>query len=223
MVTGDVDVAQFHSTSRLVDDTTPPMGEVLARVDPSFAALPHLASRDLAAAYRNDRGYKVEFLTPNRGSDEHQGQLTRMPALGGAGAEPLRHLDFLIYQPVTSVLLHKGGVPVTVPAPERFAVHKMIVASRRRSDGYAKATKDLMQVALLIDAMVVDRRGEDIGAAWMEAWARGSGWRRRLVESARRLAPPSNEALCVAIETACAGEGRQSEDHGLSAIRLKAL
>ena len=40
-------------------------------------------------------------------------------------------LDFLIRDPVRTVLLHRSGVPVLVPSPERFAVHKLIVATRR--------------------------------------------------------------------------------------------
>jgi hypothetical protein len=50
-----------------------------------------------------------------------------MPALGGAAAIPLRHLDFLIHQPERSVLLYKGGVPVTVPRARRLTMR-----SRRR-------------------------------------------------------------------------------------------
>ncbi len=38
-----------------------------------------------------------------------------MPSLGGAVAEPLRFLDFLIHEPVRAVLLYKGGIPVLVP------------------------------------------------------------------------------------------------------------
>lgn len=46
--------------------------------------------------YRNSSAYRVDFLTPNRGSDDHQGKPAKMKALSGAGAEPLRHLDYLI-------------------------------------------------------------------------------------------------------------------------------
>ena len=56
-----------------------------------------------------------------------------MPALGGASAQPLRHLDFLIRDPVRSVLLHGGGVPVTVPAPERYCVHKILLSTERQA------------------------------------------------------------------------------------------
>ena len=77
-----------------------------------------------------------------------------MPALGGASADSLRLLDFLIRDPLRTMLLHKSGVPVTVPDPSRFAVHKLIVASRRHTDGQSavKRAKDIRQAALLFEA-----------------------------------------------------------------------
>ncbi|CAX23062.1 protein of unknown function [Methylorubrum extorquens DM4] len=98
---------------------------------------------------RNANRYEVEFLTPNHGSSDNDGKPAEMPALGGAAAQPLRILDFLIYEPVRSVLLHGAGANVVVPAPEQYAVHKFIVADRRRDDslGHLKRDKDVRQVA----------------------------------------------------------------------------
>jgi len=79
------------------------------------------------------------FLTSNRGSDEYTGKPSPMPALGGASAENLRFLDYLIYEPVRTVLLHRKGVSVNVPAPERYAVHKLTVSSRRLTDAPGRA------------------------------------------------------------------------------------
>ncbi len=221
LMTSDMDVAQFHSISLLVGDTTPRMEDVLKTVDATFRPVPHLSGQPLPAAYVNDKGYRVEFLTPNRGTDENQGKPARMPALGGMGAEPLRYLDFLIYQPVHSVLLHKGGIPASVPAPERFAVHKLILSCLRRSDpnGYAKRNKDLMQSGVLINTMAEDRRGEDIGFAWMEAWARGAHWRGHLVEAVRKLDIRTTHALMAAITSACAAIGEKPEEYGFTEIR----
>lgn len=98
--------------------------------------------------------YKAEFLTPNTGSDFNQGTPVDMPALGGASAEPLRFLDYLIYEPVRTVMLWKSGISVNVPAPERYAVHKLIVASRRQNNdnGILKRDKDVRQASLLFEA-----------------------------------------------------------------------
>jgi hypothetical protein len=114
LMTGDADFAQFHSISHEVNDSMPPIIDVLRAVDPTFTAIPHVTDTMAATKFRNAGKLDIEFLTPNRGSANHQGPPTRMPALGGASAEPLRFLDFLIRDPVRSVLLHKGGVSVTV-------------------------------------------------------------------------------------------------------------
>ena len=52
--------------------------------------------------------------------------------MGGAGADPLRIPDLLIRDRIRAILLHKSGVPVTVPALERYVIHKIIVASPHR-------------------------------------------------------------------------------------------
>ncbi|MBW4092175.1 MAG: hypothetical protein HIU82_13855 [Proteobacteria bacterium] len=216
IMTGDADFAQFHAISRDIGDRLPPIMEVLCAVDPTFAAVPHLGDTLLASKFRNDRGFEVEFLTPNRGSGQRQGRPVPMPALGGAGAAPMRYLDFLLRSPVRSVLLHKGGVPVNVPAPERYAVHKLIVATQRRGDdnGRQKARKDLVQAGVLIEALALERRSEELGLAWMEAWARGPRWVAGLTEGMARLDIGAAAILRRAVIAACAAEGRTAADFG---------
>jgi hypothetical protein len=225
LMTGDVDLAQFHSISFLIDDSTPPMDDVLAAVDPTFKRVPHLGDNARSASFENAKGYKVEFLTPNRGSDDNQGRPAQMPALGGIGAEPLRYLDFLIHQPVRSALLHKGGIAVTVPSPERYAIHKLIVSRRRRQndDGYSKTFKDLHQASLLIEAMTDGHRADDIGIAWMEAWDRGPRWQEQLTAGARTLKPKINSALIQAIGIACLADRSRPEDYGVIDARIRSF
>ncbi|PAP92718.1 nucleotidyltransferase family protein [Mesorhizobium wenxiniae] len=179
MVTGDADFAQFHSISTAVDDRMPPVLDTLRKVDPTFREIPHQADGRFTTQYSSRSGYKVEFLTPNTGSADYEGRPTTMPALGGASAQPLRFLDFLIYEPIRAVLLHGAGVPVNVPSPERYAIHKLIVASRRRtdSDGTAKSRKDRMQAATIMEAMIEQRQSEDLADAFMEAYDRGPAWK----------------------------------------------
>ncbi|MGO7624212.1 GSU2403 family nucleotidyltransferase fold protein, partial [Rhizobium ruizarguesonis] len=83
----------------------------------------------------------------NRGSEDYIDQPAKMPALGGASADPLQFLDFLIREPMRTVLLQKSGVPVNVPEQPRYAVHKLIIATKRRTDGHLvlKRDKDLRQ------------------------------------------------------------------------------
>jgi hypothetical protein len=204
LATGDVDFAQFHAISMLVDDALPPVLDLLRSVDASFRPIPHMSDPLRFSRFVNARRFEVEFLTPNRAAPEVQSRPASMPALGGAGAQPLRFLDFLIRDPVRAAVLHKAGVAVTVPAPARFAVHKLIVASRRRRDpaGAVKASKDVAQAGALIDAMVATRRSWELGEAWAEAWGRGPSWRAALDEGRARLGTVQRTALDRAIADA---------------------
>lgn len=78
------------------------------------------------------------------------------------------------------MLLFREGINVLVPAPERYAVHKLIVSSRRLTDtlGRLKADKDLTQAALLFEALVETRHGNELSDAWEEAWERGERGKR---------------------------------------------
>jgi hypothetical protein len=215
IMTGDIDFAQFHSISMLLDDSMPPMLETLQAVDETFRERPSLEGKAVTA-YVNDKSFNVEFLTPNRGSDENAGHPTKMPALGGASAQALRYLDFLIKNPVHAVLLHKGGVPVTVPAPERYAVHKLIVAVQRKDDvnGMANARKDAQQAGHLIEALTLNSRQADLGFAWMEAWDRGPQWQENLATGRMRLTGEQMDLLRAAVKEACGHENKSLSDHG---------
>ena len=210
VTTADVDFAQYRSISTAVGDSLPPMLETLREVDPSFVAVTGLDAAAPPARFRNDRHFEVEFLTPNRGSDDHQSRPAMMPSLGGAGAQPLRFLDFLLRDPVRSVMLHRGGALVTIPAPERFAVHKLIVAVRRRDDdnGRLKARKDLVQSELILWALQQERRLGDVGEVYLESWDRGPKWREALSRGRARLATPARAALDDGIALACRQAGR---------------
>jgi hypothetical protein len=141
-----------------------------------------IAGPHVATAIVNAAGFKIEFLTPDRSKDEYGDEPTPMPALGGASAQPLRYLDFLIHRPVRSALLHRAGVAVLVPAPERFAVHKLIVSELRRHDRESaiKARKDLDQAGVLIEGLTMRSAKLDLGFAWLEARDRGPRWRQHL-------------------------------------------
>lgn len=199
IMTQDADFAQFWGVSQAIGESMAPTIEILRGLDPTYREVPNVNDAFVTTRYVNDSRYKVEFLTPNRGSDDHQSRPAKMPALGGAGAQPLRHLDYLIHQPERSVLLHQGGVAVTVPRAERYAVHKLIVSVER--DNAAKAQKDTMQAGTLISALA-KRRPIELGEAWEEAWKVGPRWREKLEKGRARLPAEAEEALQDAIDKA---------------------
>jgi len=185
--TEDVDVAQFAEASAAVGDTTRPMADVLREVDASFRPVPHIDPHR-TVSYVAGSGLRVDFLTPNRGRDTEEPR--KLPALG-TDAQPLRFLDFLIRDPAQAVLLHGAGLLVSVPAPERYALHKLIVARRRR-EGHAKRDKDRLQAQALLDALI-RRRPHELRAAWAEAFGRGKTWQRLLGEGLGLLHPATRD------------------------------
>ncbi|HLP69354.1 MAG TPA: GSU2403 family nucleotidyltransferase fold protein [Rhizobium sp.] len=199
--TGDADFAQDFAISAGVEDSLPPILEVLQSVDETFRAVSHQADKAKVVAFTNSVNYRVEFLTGNRGSDEYTGKPSPMPALGGASAENLRFLDYLIYEPVRTVLLHREGVSVNVPAPERYAVHKLIVSSRWRTDalGRAKRDKDLRQASLLCEALQETKQGYALADAYREAWDRGPSWQEGIAAGLVMMPDNGTAALAGAL------------------------
>jgi hypothetical protein len=187
--TGDVDVAQFLGVSIAVHDKTESMDEVLRAIDPSFRKLPALR-RNRSTRYISSQQLRVDFLVPNQGADTDDSLY--LPALQTA-AEPLRFLDYLIREPVKAVLLRGSGIAVTVPAPERFAVHKLIVSQRRKS-AQAKSSKDLQQASALL-AILLQRRSQELRSVWNEAIQRGPTWRELVLAGAAQLPTQVRESL----------------------------
>jgi len=192
LMTQDADFAQFWGISENIGESLEPPLTILRRVDETFKEVPHVADHFVSTRYRNARDYFVDFLTPNRGSEDYQGKPARMRALAGTGAEPLRHLDFLIHAPERSVLLHGGGVPVTVPRAEAYAVHKLIVAVDRINQ--AKSAKDIQQAQILIEALAVKRPAE-LAGSWSTAWSVGRQWRKKLESGRARLSTDTQAML----------------------------
>lgn len=216
MQTGDADFAQFHSISVAVQDSIPPVLEVLRGVDPTFREIPDQNDSRFSTRFTTRSGYRVEFLTPNRGPDELAGRPAPMPALGGAAAQPLRFLDFLIREPVRAVVLHGAGISVNVPAPARFAVHKLIIASRRLAsdDGTAKSRKDRLQAATLMETMIAQHQDEAIADAFMEAWDRGPAWREAIQASLRQMDAKELEFIRPGIARGIRSLGHAPSDYG---------
>ncbi len=187
--TGDVDIAQFRNISVAVEERTPPVLDLLKNVDETFRPVAHLHQKNVTS-YIAKGGLRVDFLTPNEGADTDVPQ--SLPAFQ-TDAEPLRFLDFLIYDPEPAVLLHDAGVYVLVPSPQRFAIHKLIVA-RRRKQGTAKQDKDVQQSGALLDVLN-DKRPFELKTAWEEAYDRGATWQSLLREGLGFISAPIRDRV----------------------------
>ena len=86
----------------------------------------------------------LEFLVPERGRDSDKPYL--VPKLG-VNAQPLRYLDLLLRN---AIRLTFEGVPIHVPHPANFAIHKLIISGRRTG---AKAQQDQAQAIAVLVAL----------------------------------------------------------------------
>jgi hypothetical protein len=195
MQTGDLDLAQSRAVSVAIaeDERAPAILDILQDIDPSFRAIPYLRDPNIAANYINGANYRVEILTDNRGPDSDR--LVALPALR-THAQPLRFLDYLLRDAIPAVALSNGGVLINVPQPERYAVHKLIVAQRRTATA-AKRPKDLHQASALFEALA-ERRAADLAAAWTEAYERGPHWRETLRDALAHLESVGRDRLLYA-------------------------
>lgn len=197
--TGDLDVGQFQSIAIAVEDKIDmDLEAVLKTVDSRFEALPDPIDgrRTLRYALRvgGDERFSVDVLSPMRGPDRPR--IGALPALR-SDAQLLRYLDFLLYQEVNSVALHGAGIPINVPDPARYALHKLIVSQMRRQHdprSAAKSRKDLQQAASLISVLSRHRPG-DLKDLWQELCARGPAWREKAVTALRNLPKEAHIAV----------------------------
>lgn len=191
--TGDLDIASFERLSLALGDRVEDnLAETFRGL--AFDPVPSLQGNAVWRWRQSASRAMIEFLTPSFRPEE---DIRPLPALG-VSAQSLHFLNFLIARPIPAALLYRSGVLVQIPRPEAFAIHKLIVASRRQGGPDAlKAEKDRRQAAFLIAALAEDRPDE-LAEAYDDALSRGPKWREhigrsleRMPETAQRLAAVS--------------------------------
>jgi hypothetical protein len=189
--TGDIDIAQFERLSLAlgdrVEESLPAAFKELA-----FDPVPSLKGLSVWKWRQTRSNTLIEFLTPSFRAEE---DIRDLPALG-VSAQSLHFLNFLIADPIKAAALYRSGVLVQIPAPERFAVHKLIVADRRTGPDRLKSAKDRLQAAFLIQALAEDRPDE-LREAYQDALSRGPRWQAHIGASLKRL--PETAALLNAL------------------------
>ena len=80
-------------------------------------------------------GLEIEFLINKLGAGTEETMKTNL----GVTAQALRHMDILIKNTVTASFL---SFSITVPSPEAYAVHKMVINKDRKD----KQEKDILAV-----------------------------------------------------------------------------
>lgn len=153
--TRDLDVARAGTPAvALPKDTS--FRQMLLETGLPFVPVPGMPSHKPSTSFklRGADALAVDLLAPGR----RAGDLVPVGELN-AFAQAIPLLDFLIDEPVAAVVLSPNQVvPVRVPAPERFVLHKLYSSQSRRTER-DKVRKDLEQAAVLATALEEDTPG----------------------------------------------------------------
>ncbi len=181
----DIDIA-FDPHITIASTPATQLQELLADLDLGFTAVPGLSHKYPPHAFMNPNGIRIDIIAPLRGRPKPS---IRIPCLLDAAAEPLHFLDFLLKDPINTVLLGvQGGIPVTVPHPIRFALHKLIVSSRRSMAEAAKRQKDLLQAEQLLEVCAAEYPDELV-RLYRHARKEGKQWKAALSGAIAQLSP----------------------------------
>ena len=179
--TQDLDILQVEVA---LEEPATDLWGALREVDPTFEPSFSRTNDGPPYAFHNADAYRVEFLT----AQSRKAQRDPVPIPGaGIGALPMPFLEYLRDATVDAVLLFRSGVLLKVPKPERFALHKLIVAQRRSGGATpAKKQKDLAQAQSLLSVLIEERPGE-VRAALSDLLREGLAWCRDATAAIRRL------------------------------------
>lgn len=149
--------------------------------------LPLVQYRGSAGAsykHRDEPEFQVDFLTPRTSDNEDP---IRVPNLDVA-LQPLRFMEFSLEDVQQTTLFDPTGrcVVVNLPAPQRYAVHKLLIVGERAGAFKAKVSKDLAQAAALMSYFMANDP-DALHEAWADALGRGPGWRKRAMEGLKAL------------------------------------
>jgi len=120
--------------------------------------------------------------------------------------QPLKFMEFSLEQTTQTVLVSgEKAVLVNIPAPMRYALHKLVIMGEREASFQVKIAKDAGQVATLLEYGLL-RTPSALRTAARDLMSRGPAWRKRAregIEYVRAFHPALAQQL-KALLKACA-------------------
>ncbi|MBS0269924.1 MAG: nucleotidyltransferase domain-containing protein [Proteobacteria bacterium] len=170
LMTNDADLLV---TSFVSKDDPKDLEEILQRANPTFKAV---MSRDdrMPRVFRSSDNFQVDVLTTF-------GRGRKSPVIIDdlqCSAEALKFMEYLADESIEAVALYGTGVLVSVPPPMRYAVHKLLIAQKRKTNA-PKRNKDLKQAKDLIDVFL-ETDGDGFEDVLQEARGRGPSWKKNI-------------------------------------------
>lgn len=163
--TQDIDIAHDAAITVALAGAVPAadVPQALARPPLSFFGVPGLDPRSPSTSFRvRGRELRIDFLTPHRPRTSAEPVFIAPLRLS---AQPVAGLEYLLEQTPQAAVIGMEDVLVNLPAPARFALHKLVLSRSRPAAFQAKARKDLLQAEQLLAVLLTDRPA-DIEEAW---------------------------------------------------------
>jgi hypothetical protein len=148
--TEDIDIGSAGTISVAIPENRSFL-DILRDSSLPFLEVPELDSRKAPTSFKaRGQPLKVDLLVP--GTEAYETK--PLPQLR-THATGLPHFKYLVSSASQGFILGKEHVvPVMLPDPARFALHKLIVSTLRAPSHALKADKDRRQAAVLIDALI---------------------------------------------------------------------
>lgn len=195
--TSDIDFAHAEGTVSIALPATiqAQPHSALTTMEGGFLPLVQYRTRAGASSkHKNEPEIQVDFLTPRTSEGEEPVHIDKLDV----ALQALRFMEFSLEGIEQTTLFDPTGrsVVVSLPAPARYAVHKLLIIGERAGAFRAKVRKDLAQVAALMSYFTA-HDPDALQEAWADALGRGPGWRKRALEGRKALANVAPEAAQV--------------------------
>jgi hypothetical protein len=144
----------------------------------------------------SDPAFMVDFLTAKTSVSDDPVHIEGL----SIALQPLKFMEFSMKDTTQAVALgNDGAVLVTIPKPDRFAIHKLIVSAERKVSETAKINKDVRQANVLIQ-YYLDFRPDELAETCQEAKENGPGWEKRLRKGISKLKKINPSASAFLLE-----------------------
>jgi len=155
--TEDIDLARTRPLAMALSNGVT-FETLLRETGLQFAPIPGLPAHQASGSFKlpGAATLAVDLLVPGG----ETGKVLAVRELG-AYAQTIPWLDYLVDDALQSIVLSPNQViPVRVPSPERFLVHKLFSSQSRRKVDRDKTRKDLQQAAILAVALEEETPGK---------------------------------------------------------------
>lgn len=195
--TTDMDFVRPTGISLAIPDSgeTIRVPDVVKAADSSFFEVPKLNLKQASTSIMSRKTkVKIDFLTTQKSWHDSEPHYFEDLAIA---AKPLRFMDYLIGDQLFSgILVGSYAIPVTLPDPARFALHKLVIAQERVPAFQTKAKKDIVQASEVLDALLEVGRKGDIDAALAALAGLPNGEPlKKLARSMAQMSGPAREYL----------------------------